>query len=207
MDRINSNGTRVRLRTLAVCAALALLTPGCAQFEAVLGPDVREPRPDVVYDPTPPEVVDAMLALAELKPGDVLYDLGSGDGRIVIAAAKRYGIRAVGIEIDADLIARARVNAKRAAVAPLVEFRSEDLFAANIGEASVVTLFLGAEMNLQLRPRLLAVLEPGTRVISHQYDMGRWKPEATREVSGRVLYLWRVPGPEQPAEVTGDLSN
>lgn len=190
-------------------ALLVLALTACVDLSAWLGPDTRVREPDVVYDPTPAEVVEAMLDLAELQPGDVLYDLGSGDGRIVIAAAKRYGIRAVGIEIDSGLIARARENARRADVAPRVDFRSEDLFAADFGEASIVTLFLGAEMNLRLRPRLLEVLEPGTRIVSHQFDMGRWQPEATRQVAGRVLYLWRVPVqvPEQPYEVTRELSN
>jgi len=194
----------------ALCAALVpFVAAGCAQIESVLGPNLPEQRPDVVYDPTPPAVVDAMLELGEVKPGDVLYDLGSGDGRIVIAAAKRYGIRAVGVEIDAGLVARARENAKQAGVTGLVDFRSEDLFAADFGEASVVTLFLGAELNLRLRPRLLETLKPGTRIVSHQYDMGQWQPEATRRVAGRELYLWRVPVqmPEQPSEVTGELSN
>jgi len=134
-----------------------------------------------------------MLDLAQLQPGDVLYDLGSGDGRIVIAAAQRPGVRAIGIDIDAELVARARDNAEHAGVGARAEFRVGDLFAAEIGDASVVTLFLGAELNLRLRPRLLEVLAPGTRIVSHQYDMGRWLPDGERRVGNRILYRWTVP--------------
>jgi SAM-dependent methyltransferase len=177
----------------AACALLVLAVSACAELTAWLGPDARAPEPDVVYDPTPPEVVDAMLELAALKAGDVLYDLGSGDGRIVIAAARRPGVRAIGIDIDAELVARARDNAERAGVGERATFRVGDLFTAEIGDASVVTLFLGAELNLRLRPRLLEVLAPGTRIVSHQYDMGRWLPNAERRVGNRVLYRWTVP--------------
>lgn len=170
-----------------------LALAGCAELTAWLGPDTRVRDPDVVYDPTPSKVVDAMLEMAELKPGDRLYDLGSGDGRVVIAAAQRPGVRAVGIEIDADLVARARENAERAGVAERVEFRLEDLFEAEIGDATVVTLFLGAELNLRLRPRLLEALAPGTRVVSHQFDMGRWLPDRELRVGNRTLYRWTVP--------------
>ncbi|MDX1375653.1 MAG: methyltransferase domain-containing protein [Burkholderiales bacterium] len=183
-----------RLLTCA-CALLLLALSACADPSAWLGPDMRQREPDVVYDPTPPELVEAMLELAELRAGDVLYDLGSGDGRIVIAAAQRPGVRAVGIDIDADLVARARENAERAGVAERIEFRVEDLFTAEIGEATVVTLFLGAELNLRLRPRLMEALAPGTRVVSHQYDMGRWLPDRERRIGNRTLYRWTVPPP------------
>ncbi|KPK08235.1 MAG: hypothetical protein AMJ64_03910 [Betaproteobacteria bacterium SG8_39] len=178
----------------AACALLALVVAGCAELTAWLGPDVQAPEPDVVYDPTPTAVVDAMLELAELKAGDVLYDLGSGDGRIVIAAAQRVGVRAIGIDIDAELVERARENAERAGLAGRAEFRAQDLFKADISEATVVTLFLGAELNLRIRPRLLETLAPGTRVVSHQYDMGLWVPDRERQVGSRTLYLWTVPG-------------
>jgi len=172
---------------------LALALTACVDLSPWLGPDRRVREPDVVYDPTPAEVVEAMLELAELQPGDVLYDLGSGDGRIVIAAAQRPGVRAVGIDIDAELVARARDNAERAGVGERAAFRVGDLFTAEMGDASVVTLFLGAELNLRLRPRLLAVLAPGTRIVSHQYDMGRWLPDAERRIGNRTLYRWTVP--------------
>ena len=150
--------------------------------------------PDVIYVPTPPEVVEEMLRLAKVKKGDVLYDLGSGDGRIPVAAAKKYGIRAVGIDIDPERISEANANARNAGVEKLVRFRNEDLFKADFKEATVVTLYLLPELNVKLRPRLLAELKPGTRVVSHQFDMGTWKPDKKVELSaGRTIYLWTIP--------------
>jgi len=151
------------------------------------------PTPDVVFVPTPQEVVDEMLKLASVHAGDVLYDLGSGDGRIAVTAAKRYGIRATGIDIDAERIAEANENARKNGVAHLVQFRREDLFKADFAEATVVTLYLLPELNVKLRPRLLAELKPGTRIVSHQFDMGTWRPERKLELNGRTIYLWRVP--------------
>src|SRR5205085_3609493 len=151
------------------------------------------PTPDVVFVPTPQEVVDEMLKLAAVHAGDVLYDLGSGDGRIAVTAAKRYGIRATGIDIDAERIAEANENARKNGVAHLVQFRREDLFKADFAEATVVTLYLLPELNVKLRPRLLAELKPGTRIVSHQFDMGTWRPERKLELNGRTIYLWRVP--------------
>ena len=150
-------------------------------------------RPDIFFLGTPQPVVDAMLELADVKPGDVLYDLGSGDGRIPITAAKRYGIRAVGIEIDPDMVAEARANARKAGVAHLVTFVERDLFLADIGEASIVTLYLLDRLNEQLRPKLLRDLAPGTRIVSHQFGMGDWQPESTRAIGRRDIHLWRVP--------------
>jgi len=174
-----------------IASALA----GCAEMTELLGADTREHAPDVVYDPTPAKVVDAMLELAQVKPGDLLYDLGSGDGRIVIAAAQRYGVHAVGIEVDPELIKRAQDNARRAGVETLVQFREEDIFTADYHDATVVTLFLGYELNLKLRPRLRATLAPGARVVSHEYDMGLWKPDETQRVGLRTIYLWKIPLP------------
>jgi ribosomal protein L11 methylase PrmA len=154
--------------------------------------------PDVIYVPTPHEVVDEMLKLAKVKKGDVLYDLGSGDGRIPVTAAKEYGIRAYGIDIDPERVQEANENAKKAGVTHLVQFRREDLFKANFKEASVVTLYLLPDLNVKLRPRLLAQLNPGTRVVSHQFDMGTWKPDKKVELSaGRTIYLWTIP-PRKP---------
>ena len=153
----------------------------------------RAQHPDVIYVPTPQVVVDEMLKLAGVHRGDVLYDLGCGDGRIPVSAAKRYGIRAVGIDIDPERIREADDNARRAGVAGLVTFRQEDLFTADFREASVVTLYLLPELNLRLRPRLLAELKPGTRIVSHEFDMGDWKPDRQLELNGRTIYLWRVP--------------
>jgi ribosomal protein L11 methylase PrmA len=153
-----------------------------------------EPRGvDVPYVPTPPPVVDAMLRLAKVKRGDVLYDLGSGDGRIVITAAKRYGVRGTGVDIDPQRIKEANANARRAGVAGRVRFVNEDLFQIDFSDATVVTLYLLPRLNLQLRPRLINELRPGTRIVSHGFDMGDWKPDRVIEVGTSTLYLWIVP--------------
>lgn len=148
---------------------------------------------DVVYVPTPQPVVDAMLELAEVQPGDVLYDLGSGDGRIPITAARRYGVRAIGIDIDPDMVREADANARQAGVTGLVSFREGDLFEEDFRDADVVTLYLLNSLNLKLRPRLLAELEPGTRIVSHAFGMGDWAPERTLQVGNSTLYRWTVP--------------
>jgi hypothetical protein len=154
-------------------------------------------RPDVIFVPTPPETVDEMLRLAGLKKGDVLFDLGSGDGRIPIAAAKGYGVRAVGVDIDAKLVEKARENARREGVSDLVTFRRENMFVADLRGVTVVTLYLSDRLNLLLRPKLLRELRPGSRVVSHDFVMGDWKPEKTVRVPWRNLYrtvyLWTVP--------------
>lgn len=150
-------------------------------------------QPDVIYVPTPQALVEDMLRLADVRAGDVLYDLGSGDGRIPVTAAKKYGVRAVGIDIDPERIREAQANARRQGVSTLVSFRRQDLFKADFREATVVTLYLLPDLNLKLRPRLLKQLRPGTRVVSHQFDMGDWKPDKTLEVDGRTVYFWVVP--------------
>ena len=149
--------------------------------------------PDVIFVPTPQEVVDDMLRLANVRKGDVLYDLGSGDGRIPITAAKRYGIRATGIDIDPDRIAEANENARKAGVTNLVQFRQEDLFKADFKDATVITLYLLPALNEKLRPRLWAELKPGTRIVSHQFEMGDWRPEKKLESNGRTVYFWTIP--------------
>jgi ribosomal protein L11 methylase PrmA len=164
---------------------LALALPVAAQ----------DRQPDVIYVPTPQDVVEDMLRLVDVRKGDVLYDLGSGDGRIPVTAARRYGIRAVGIDIDPERIREAQENARKAGVTKLVEFRREDLFKADFKEATVVTLYLLPDLNVKLRPRLWAELKPGTRIVSHQFDMGDWKPEKKLEVNGRTVYFWTVPSP------------
>jgi hypothetical protein len=154
-------------------------------------------KADVIYYPTPPETVAEMLRMAKIKKGDVLYDLGSGDGRISIAAAKQYGIRAVGIEIDTKLVTEAEENARQANVSELVRFRNEDMFRVNYSEATIVTLYLSEKLNVLLRPKLLSELRPGSRIISHDFRMGDWKPEQTVRVPWgklyRTVYLWTVP--------------
>jgi ubiquinone/menaquinone biosynthesis C-methylase UbiE len=148
---------------------------------------------DVPFVPTPEKVVDKMLEVAKVGPKDVVYDLGSGDGRIIIAAAKKYGARGVGIDIDPERVREARDNARRAGVTNRVEFRQGDLFHADIGEATVVTIYLLSGINMKLRPKLLAELKPGTRVVSHAFDMGDWKPLATEKVGTSTVYYWVVP--------------
>ncbi len=154
-------------------------------------------KPDVIYYPTPPETVAEMLRLANIQSGDLLYDLGSGDGRIPIAAAKQFGIRAVGIEIDPKLITEAESNARNAGVDQLVRFRNEDMFRIDVSEATVVTLYLSEKLNVLLRPKLLRELRPGSRIISHDFRMGDWKPEQTVRVPWgklyRTVYVWTVP--------------
>jgi hypothetical protein len=156
-------------------------------------------KPDVIYYPTPPETVAEMLRMANIKKGDVLYDLGSGDGRIPIAAAKEYGIRAVGIEIDSKLVSEAEEIARQAGVSQLVSFRNEDMFHINLREATVVTLYLSEKLNVLLRPKLLNELRPGSCILSHDFRMGNWKPEQTVRVPWgklyRTVYLWTVPIP------------
>jgi predicted O-methyltransferase YrrM len=155
-------------------------------------PGYREP--DVVYVPTPMVVVDAMLELAQVDGDDVLYDLGSGDGRIPIAAARRTGTRAVGIDINPARIREAKANARAAMVEDLVTFRQQDLFEADFSEATVVTLYLLPALNIKLRPKLLQQLRPGTRIVSHAFDMGEdWPPERTLRIDSSTIYLWTVP--------------
>jgi len=148
---------------------------------------------DVPFVPTPERVVAKMLEVARVGPQDVVYDLGSGDGRIVITAAKKHGARGVGIDIDPERVREARENAQRAGVADRVEFREGDLFKSSIGEATVVTIYLLSGINMRLRPKLLAELKPGTRVVSHAFDMGDWKPVETAKVGGSTVYYWVVP--------------
>lgn len=151
-----------------------------------------EPRADVPYVPTPDAVVATMLDMAKVGPGDVLIDLGSGDGRIPIAAAAR-GARALGVEIDGDLVAGARARARDLGLADRVDFRREDLFATRLRDATVVTLYLLPSVNQRLRPRLLTELRAGTRIVSHAFDMGDWPPEEHRLVEEKHVYRWTVP--------------
>lgn len=167
------------------CLALALL-PVCAQStEAV--------RADVVYVTTPHEVVAEMLRLAQVRAGDRVYDLGSGDGRIVIAAARDHGARGVGIEIDPKLIEKSRRNAEEAGVAERVEFFQKDLFQTDLRAASVVTLYLLPDLNLRLRPRLFEQLQPGARVVSHAFPMDDWPPDEETTVGRTEIFLWIIP--------------
>ena len=152
------------------------------------------PDRDVIFEPTPIPIVRAMLELAKIGPTDVVYDLGSGDGRIPITAAKEYGACGVGVDIDPALIAEARATAKKAGLEDHVHFLEGNMFEADSSGATVVTLFLHPEPNRQLRPTLLAQLTPGARIVSYIWDMGDWKPDtAQRLENGRWIYLWHVP--------------
>ena len=155
-------------------------------------------RPDVIYVPTNPEVVDAMLKLANVTKDDVVYDLGCGDGRIVVAAARAYGAKAIGIDIDPQRISEANANAKTAGVEGRVKFILGDLFQQDFKDATVVTLYLLNQLNLKLRPKLWKELKPGTRVVSHAFDMGDWQPEQKQDVGGTTIYMWRIP-PHPPS--------
>jgi predicted RNA methylase len=150
-------------------------------------------EPDVIFVPTPDDVVTKMLEMAQVTSKDLLYDLGCGDGRIVITAAQKYGAPGVGIDIDPQRIREANENARKGGVADRVKFVLGDLFEADISPASVVTLYLLTELNLRLRPKLLKDLRPGTRVVSHAFAMGAWEPEQTAVVDGAQVFLWRVP--------------
>jgi len=153
----------------------------------------QQRQPDVPYVPTPQTVVDRMLTIANVNKNDVLYDLGSGDGRIIITAAKKYGTRGVGIDINPERIEDANNNARQARATDLIEFRQQDLFQTDLSEATVVTLYLLPKVNLRLRPKLLKELKPGTRIVSHAFDMGDWQPERVEKVDGSTIYYWVVP--------------
>jgi SAM-dependent methyltransferase len=181
------------LRRVFVCSLLA---------SGVLYAQTRQvPALDVPYVPTTEAAVDAMLKLADVKRTDTVYDLGCGDGRIVIAAAKSYGAHGVGIDINPERIAEAKENARKAGVEGLVRFEENDLFKADFHPATVVTLFLLSSVNLKLRPRLLEQLKPGTRIVSNTFDMGDWKPDKEATVGeesedtflSHKLYYWVVP--------------
>ena len=148
---------------------------------------------DVLFIPTPQPVVETMLDIAKLAANDIVYDLGSGDGRIVITAAKKYGARGVGIEVDPALVKKATDNAAAAGVSNRVRFITQDIFASNISEASVVTLYLLQSINERLRPKLIRELKPGTRIVSHMFNMGpEWAPEQSLEVGGSRIFSWTI---------------
>ena len=173
---------------LALPAALSLGLPVWAQKEAS-----GERLPTVPYVPTPQEVVDKMLQMARVGPKDVVYDLGCGDGRIVVTAARRFGARGVGIDLNPERIAEANENARAAKVQDKVKFMTGDLFQADFSEATVVTLYLLPTVNAALRPQLWKQLKAGTRVVSHEFDMGdAWPPEKTEVVDGRRLHYWVI---------------
>jgi SAM-dependent methyltransferase len=176
--------TRNRLITAFFLLIFAVLSSSAQQNPA---------KPDVVYVPTEQKIVDAMLKLANVTKDDLVYDLGCGDGRIVITAAKEFNANGIGIEIDPKLINLAEENARQAGVADKVKFIEADLFKTDFSRATVVMLYLSPGVNLMLRPQLLNQLKPGTRIVSHNFDMGEWKPEQTLKIEGATLYFWTVP--------------
>ena len=150
-------------------------------------------RPDVIYVPTPEPVVEAMLQVANVTKNDVVYDLGCGDGRIPVTAAKKYGARGVCIDIDPQRIKEANENVAKNGVGDRVRVMNADLFATDLSEATVVTLYLLPSLNVKLMPKLMKELRPGTRIVSHAFDMGDWKPEKEIDVNGRKVYYWTIP--------------
>lgn len=170
--------------------AIALVGIAVAVRAAVAAAQTR--TPDIYFAPTSQAVADAMLRLARVTPDDVVYDLGSGDGRIVVIAAQKYGAHGVGIEIDPKLVALSREIASEGSVADRVTFVEGDLFAADISKATVVTLWLSPSMNSRLEPKLKAELRPGTRVVSHQFTIGDWMPDQAIRVNNEDLYLWTI---------------
>ncbi len=180
---------RMTVLTWAAACAVVLACAGALAQDAQ--PELKK---DVPYVPTPQEVVDEMLRMANVGKDDVVYDLGCGDGRLVITAVKKFGAkRGVGVDIDPQRIKESNENAQAAGVADRVKFVVQDLFKTDIKEASVVTLYLLPDVNLRLRPVLWRDLKPGTRVVSHAFDMGDWQPEKTTSVEGRTIYFWTIP--------------
>lgn len=170
---------------IGLCVALLAAPAAFCQWDD--GPG------EVPYVPTPMEVVEEMLKLANVKPGDFVIDLGCGDGRIVVMAAEKFGARGMGYDINPERIKDSNENAQKAKVTDKVKFVEKNLFDADIAQATVVTLYLLPDVNMRLRPKLLKELKPGTRIVSHSFDMGDWKPDKKVDVNGRTLYLWIVP--------------
>lgn len=175
-------------RRPAACAAVFAMMLGASALT-----QKRERRPDAPFVPSTVKLTEAMLELAKVTKDDLVYDLGSGDGRLVITAAKKYGARGVGVEIDPKLVRLSRENARRAGVADRVKFIRQDLFRTDLSGATVVTLYLRPEVNLRLRPKLLRELRPGARVVSNTFDMGDWQPDVKQAVGLETIYYWVIP--------------
>jgi SAM-dependent methyltransferase len=189
--------TRVNVpaRLLAVLLLTGCATTAPAVAQTPTATPTSPPKLDVVWVPTPPEVIAVMLEAAKVGPNDLVYDLGCGEGEILIAAAKR-GARGVGVDLDPERIKNAKINAEKAGVADRITFLQQDLFKTDIKPATVVTLYLLPELNVRLKPTLMRDLKPGTPVVSHDFDMGDWTPEQSHEVQVRRthrVYLWRIP--------------
>jgi tRNA G37 N-methylase Trm5 len=177
-------------------ARITLLTFAILSFQAAALVSAQEGK-IVPYVPTPQEVVDRMLELAQVKKGDVVYDLGSGDGRIVVTAAKKYGVKAIGFEIDPQRIKESHENIKKAGVENLVEIRQQDIRTVDLSAANVLTMYLLPEVNLMIRPNIWKQMKPGSRIVSHDFDMAEWKPLKTEHIKDgsswdHTLYLWQI---------------
>lgn len=179
------------IRSFALVATMIVASlPGAA---VALAQDAPPRRPDVIYVPTPEAVVEAMLQVANVGKNDIVYDLGCGDGRIPVTAARKYGARGVGIDIDPQRIREANENVAKNKVGDLVKIVQGDLFEQDLSQATVVTLYLLPSLNVKLMPKLMKELKPGTRIVSHAFDMGDWKPEKELDVDGRKVYYWTIP--------------
>jgi SAM-dependent methyltransferase len=185
-------------KRFSLAAILIMFTVSFSQhvrsgvFAGIANAQDLESKKIVPFVPTPQEVVDKMIELADVKKGDLVYDLGSGDGRIVITAAKKGG-RAVGFDVDGDLVKESRENIRKAGLEKLAEIKQQDILTVDLSPATVVTMYLLPDVNLKLKPNLLKQLKPGSRVVSHAFDMGDWKPDKTERVNGRTIYLWTIP--------------
>ena len=181
---------------LPLSAILILFTVSYSQyislFTGVADAQDFESKKIVPFVPTPQDVVDKMIELGGVNKDDVVYDLGSGDGRIVITAAKK-GARAVGFDVDGDLVKESRENIRKAGLEKLAEIKQQDILTVDLSPATVVTMYLLPEVNLKLKPNVLSQLKPGSRVVSHAFDMGDWKPDKVERVNGRTIYLWTIP--------------
>jgi SAM-dependent methyltransferase len=190
-------GHNYRVRTTGllvavVAAAVALARPSLGAGNAQTATE-HHGQPEVPYVPTRKDVLDAMLRMAGVTEGDLVYDLGCGDGRIVITAAKEFGARGVGVDIDPRRIEESNANARKAGVTDRVRFIEGDLFRVDLSKATVLTLYLLPSVNLQLRPKLQRELKPGTRIVSHNYDMGDWRPLRQLQIDDHKVYLWVIP--------------
>ena len=181
------------MRTRLLAAALTIVVAGLGATSAFAQAAAPSRRPDVIYVPTPEAVVEAMLQVANVTKNDVVYDLGCGDGRIPVTAARKYGARGVCFDIDPERIKEATANVAKNNVGNLVKVVHADLFEQDLSGASVITLYLLPSLNVKLMPKLMKELKPGTRIVSHAFDMGDWKPEQTLNVNGRTVYYWTIP--------------
>jgi SAM-dependent methyltransferase len=192
-------GTRMLTIAFILCMAIAidaLLPPGTGEGSANASSSKKmenKPKLDVGYQPTPTNVVEEMLKMADVRSDDLIYDLGCGDGRIVIMAATRKGAKGVGVDLDPERIKESMENARKAGVTDKVHFFQQDLFKTDIRQATVVMLYLWPEVNLRLRPKLFSELKPGTRVLSHNHDMGEWKPDRVTKLGKHSIYFWVIP--------------